>query len=119
MARRKPRRPLHRLAGSLASRVRPLNLTDMPDRRAHRGQHPQDADLFAARWHPILKTATAELAWLLSRNYATPSALKLVGDRHRLDARQRMAVQRSTCTDSGRTMLAAGTFEPSSTTTIE
>jgi hypothetical protein len=36
----------------------------------------------------------------LSRGYVTPSALKLVGDRYRLTARQRTAVERSACSDA-------------------
>jgi hypothetical protein len=43
--------------------------------------------------------AAAELAWLLTRGYAHASSVKLVGDRHSLDARQRLAVSRSTCSD--------------------
>jgi hypothetical protein len=39
------------------------------------------------------------LSWLLTREYAWDSALKLVGDRFRLNARQRLAVQRSACSD--------------------
>ena len=78
----------------------------MPDSRHHRGPHPEDARLFAADQLPALRFAVAELSWLLSRDYGEPSALKLVGDRHRLDARQRMAVMRSACSDqalAGRT----------------
>ena len=40
-----------------------------------------------------------ELAWLLSRGYPHESSLKLVGDRHALESRQRLAVSRSTCGD--------------------
>jgi hypothetical protein len=36
----------------------------------------------------------AELSWLLDRGYSKKAALKLVGDRHALRDRQRMAVQR-------------------------
>jgi hypothetical protein len=43
--------------------------------------------------------AVADLSWLLSRCYAEPSALKLVGDRYRLVERQRVAVLRSACSD--------------------
>jgi hypothetical protein len=46
-----------------------------------------------------LQTAVAELCWLLSRGYAPESSLKLVGDRHNLEARQRMAVARCSCGD--------------------
>lgn len=51
---------------------------------------------------PVLRTAVAELSWLLGRGYATPSAVKLVGDRHRLDERQRMALLRCACADETR-----------------
>jgi hypothetical protein len=66
----------------------------MPDRRRHRGPHPDDAKLFASGQVPGLQTATDELSWLLTRGYALTSSLKLVGDRHRLSARQRTAVSR-------------------------
>ena len=41
----------------------------------------------------------ADLRWLLGRGYAGKSALKLVGDRYELVARQRTAVGRCTCSD--------------------
>jgi hypothetical protein len=71
----------------------------MPDHRAHRGPHPDDARLFAADALPHLRNAVADLAWLLGRGYAEPSALKIVGDRYNLTLRQRTAVMRCTCTD--------------------
>src|ERR1019366_9320476 len=64
-----------------------------------RGPHPEDANLFAPAVWPKLQRATSDLSWLLSRNYAVPSAMKLVGDRHQLADRQRMAVERSACPD--------------------
>lgn len=65
-----------------------------------RGPAQDDAQLFAASEVPRLRTAVAELAWLLNRGYAETSALKLVGDRHELRARQRTAVLRCVCTDA-------------------
>lgn len=70
----------------------------MPDRRQHRGAHPQDADLFGARHLPGLRAALADLHWLLDRGYVERSALKLVGDRHGLRQRQRTALLRCACT---------------------
>ena len=70
-----------------------------PDRRQHRGAHPEDARLFAPARLGALRTAVAELSWLWGRGYASKSALKLVGDRHALDERQRLAVARAACTD--------------------
>lgn len=72
----------------------------MPDKRKHRGPNPKDAELFSGDWLPILWTAVSELSWLLSRDYAIDSALKLVGDRHHLVKRQRIAVRRAAASDS-------------------
>ena len=68
----------------------------------HRGRQPGDDRLFDASQLPALRAATAELSWLLSRGYTDLSALKLVGDRHELSARQRQAVGRSACADAAR-----------------
>lgn len=72
----------------------------MPDRRTHRGPHPEDGELFGSGALPQLGRAAADLAWLLSRGYGSPSAQKLVGDRYRLTARQRTAVARCTCSEA-------------------
>ena len=71
----------------------------MPDKRTHRGAHPQDDRLFAPDQYSALQSATSDLSWLLTREYASPSALKIVGDRYALDARQRLAVMRCACSD--------------------
>lgn len=71
----------------------------MPDKRAHRGPHPEDGRLFAPDVWPRLRDATGDLSWLLTRAYSSVSALKLVGDRYELDQRQRIAVMRSACSD--------------------
>jgi hypothetical protein len=73
-----------------------------PDRRRHRGAHPEDALLFEAARHAALRVAVSELSWLLSRGYRSKSALKLVGDRHDLRERQRLAVARAACSDESR-----------------
>ena len=77
----------------------------MPDQRRHRGPHPDDLRLFGADALPALRTAAVELAWLLMRGYAHESSLKLVGDRHGLESRQRLAVSRWT---SAMPMLPVG-----------
>ena len=74
----------------------------MPDKRQHRGPHPQDSKLFAAEQVEKLRCAVEEFSWLLTRAYAPDSALKLVGDRYQLTARQRTAVMRSACSDQAR-----------------
>jgi hypothetical protein len=71
----------------------------MPDGRKHRGPGPQDREWFSPEVCPGLIQATSDLSWLLSRGYAEPSSLKLVGDRYRLVERQRVAVMRSACSD--------------------
>lgn len=71
----------------------------VPDKRKHRGKHPDDERLFAESQREALRAAVSEYAWLLTRGYASDSALKLVGDRYDLTARQRMAVRRSSCSD--------------------
>jgi hypothetical protein len=65
-----------------------------------RGPAPADEQLFAETELERLRTAVAELAWLLDRGYAEGSALELVGNRHELRARQRTAVLRSVCTSA-------------------
>jgi hypothetical protein len=72
----------------------------VPDTRKHRGPGPRDREWFGDEALPVLGAATADLSWLLSRGYADPSSLKLVGDRYRLVERQRVAVARSACSDA-------------------
>jgi hypothetical protein len=74
-------------------------LLTMPDQRRHRGAHPEDARLFAPERHSELRSAVGDLSWLLTREYASVSALKVVGDRYDLTARQRLAVMRCACSD--------------------
>jgi hypothetical protein len=76
-----------------------LKAQAMPDQRNHRGPDPEDVRLFAPRCWPALRQATADLRWLLNHGYALHSAVELVGNRHRLTARQRLAVSRSVCSD--------------------
>src|SRR2546423_14773093 len=73
-----------------------------PDRRRHRGAPPEGARLFDGGRLPSLRAATDEMSWLLSRGYQPKSALKLVGDRHSLRERQRLAVGRAACSDESR-----------------
>ena len=71
----------------------------MPDKRTHRGPHPRDGETFRHEIEPVLCEAVRHLSWLLTRGYAEPSSLKLVGDRFALLERQRLAVRRSCCAD--------------------
>lgn len=74
----------------------------MPDKQAHRGQHPSDATLFAADRISNIRCAVADYSLLLNKGYAEKSSLKLVGDRFTLTERQRLAVMRSACSDEQR-----------------
>jgi len=71
----------------------------MPDKRTHRGAHPEDAQIFTARHIGDLRQAVADYSLLLSKGYAPKSSLKLVGDRFSLTDRQRLAVMRCGCAD--------------------
>jgi hypothetical protein len=68
----------------------------MPDRRRHRGPHPEDAILFGQPESvQKLRIAAGDLAWLLGRRYALEAALTLVGNRYQLRQRQRQALSRA------------------------
>ena len=71
----------------------------MPDKRSHRGPHPDDAKLFAPNNISDLRSALADFSLLLTKGYAEKSALKLVGDKFSLTQRQRLSVMRSSCSD--------------------
>jgi hypothetical protein len=80
----------------------PSPVPPVPDKRTHRGPHPDDARLFAPDAVPRLREAADDLSWLLGRGYASVSALKIVGDRYSLEERQRVAVARCSCSDEAR-----------------
>jgi hypothetical protein len=71
----------------------------MPDKRMHRGPHPEDRGLFAPEAISDLAAALADYSLLLSKGYAEKSSLKLVGDKFSLMERQRLAIMRSACSD--------------------
>ena len=71
----------------------------MPDKRTHRGPHPQDARLFAPNAISDLRFSIVDFSLLLTKGYAEKSALKLVGDKFSLTKRQRLAIMRSACSE--------------------
>lgn len=77
----------------------------------HRGPGPHDRVLFAPAEVARMRVATEELSWLLGRGYAERSALALVGDRHALRQRQRLAVARCACSDEARASRRARRLE--------
>src|SRR6476659_9133456 len=70
-----------------------------PDIRKHRGAHPEDRKLFTGDQIAALRQAVDELSWLLTREYSIKAAVKVVGDRHELTERQRIAVAGSAGSD--------------------
>ena len=72
----------------------------MPNRQKHRGQHANDGRLFHEKWLPTLQEAVKDLSFLFTRKYSEKSALKIVGDRYKLNVRQRLAVLRASCAKS-------------------
>jgi hypothetical protein len=74
----------------------------MPDSRRHRGPHPEDHQLFGDERVEDLRKAVGDFSLLLTKRYAVPSSLKLVGDHFNLTERQRTAVQRASCSDAAR-----------------
>lgn len=74
----------------------------MSSKQRHRGQHSNDPLLFNDKWLPIINQAVVDHSWLLSRGYSDKSSLSLVGDRYKLNARQRQAVYRASCSDASR-----------------
>ncbi len=66
-----------------------------PDNRQHRGPGPKDSQLFREEVIPLLSAAAVDLCWLLDKEYAEKASLKLVGDRYKLQERQRKALARS------------------------
>lgn len=86
----------------------------MGQRQCHRGRHPEDQRLFCAKWIPLLRAATSDVSYLLSRGYASRAALKLVGDHFQLDARQRSAIDRASCADESFEYRCARHISPES-----
>ncbi|MBN1788345.1 MAG: DUF434 domain-containing protein [Sedimentisphaerales bacterium] len=72
----------------------------MPDKRKHRGPHPQDSNLFCTENIGDLRCAAADYSLLLTKGYPENASLKLVGDKFALTERQRLAVMRSSCSDA-------------------
>ncbi len=66
----------------------------------NRGKQSSDDIYFSSKWHPIFKDAVDDLCYLLSRGYADPSALQIVGNRYKLNKRQRNAILRMSCSDA-------------------
>jgi hypothetical protein len=79
----------------------------LPLTHASRGPHPGDAQRFGPPQLEQLRRAALEVAWLLDRGYPRESAVRFVGDRHQLAARQRLALMRGVCSEAERQRRAS------------
>jgi hypothetical protein len=68
----------------------------------HRGPDPEDQRSFGPRSLAGLRQATNDLCWLLDHGYGISSATELVGDRHHLTRRQRIAIARCSCSQEAK-----------------
>ncbi len=90
----------------------------MSDRRRHRGAHSKDTELFSQAALPALRSAVADLSWLLSHGYPLRASLALVGDRDGLTVRQRQAVRRCACSAEQRSARRARRGSPDTMTGV-
>lgn len=67
--------------------------------KRNRGKQSNDDKLFDSKWHSIFTEAVNDFCFLLSRGYAENSVLQIVGNRYKLNKRQRKAVLGISCSD--------------------
>lgn len=65
-----------------------------------RGQHPNDHKLFSEKSIELFREAVLDFSFLLTREYGATSVLELVGNRYKLNKRQRMALSRMCASSS-------------------
>lgn len=65
----------------------------------NRGKQSNDDKCFAPKWHPIFTEAVNDSCYFLSRGYAKTSVLQVVGNRYKLNKRQRNAILRISSSD--------------------
>jgi len=63
----------------------------------NRGKLSNDDNIFASKWHPVFRNAVDDLCHLLSRGYGVNASLQVVGNRYKLNKRQRNAISRIAC----------------------
>jgi hypothetical protein len=63
----------------------------------NRGKQSSDDKSFSKKWLPIFRDAVDDLGYLLGRGYAENSSLQIVGNRYKLNKRQRNAIIRMSC----------------------
>lgn len=60
----------------------------------NRGKKSRDDKIFGPKWLPVFKEAVDDYCFLMSRGYAEHSVQEIVGNRYRLNSRQRNAIRR-------------------------
>ncbi|MFK7807549.1 MAG: DUF434 domain-containing protein [Saprospiraceae bacterium] len=66
----------------------------------NRGQHSNDIKSFAPKWFPVFTNAVDDFCFLLNRGYTPNAILQLVGNRYKLNKRQRNAILRISSSDA-------------------
>lgn len=66
----------------------------MPIKLRNRGKESDDDKIFSNKWLPVLKEAVIDMSYLLTRGFGERSSLQIVGNRYKLNSRQRKAVFR-------------------------
>jgi len=84
----------------------------VPKLHRHRGADPEDERLFGAGRLAALRQATSDLCWLLDHGYGIGCATELVGDRHHLARRQRIAIARCACSKAAKERRQAHCIGP-------
>lgn len=69
----------------------------MPDNRKHRGPHPSDHKIFDQESILRLNKAIKDLNYLMANGYNLNSSLEIVGNRYKLQKRQRKALALNVC----------------------
>jgi hypothetical protein len=78
----------------------------------HRGADPEDERSFGTGRLATLRQATSDLCWLLDHGYGIASATELVGNRHHLTRRQRIAIAHCACSREARDRRRAHCVAP-------
>lgn len=65
----------------------------------NRGKESNDDKCFATKWHPIFTEAVNDFCYFLTRGYGKHSVLEIVGNRYKLNKRQRNAIFRISSSD--------------------
>lgn len=68
----------------------------------NRGKQSGDDKLFSEKWHSIFEEAVDDACYLFSRGHAENSAIQIVGNRYKLNKRQRDAVLRISCSNESK-----------------